>query len=652
MKCFKHCLVTSLDESRGRESNTLDTFRDIKCSESQTMKIRRDKNDNAIPSDSGDVSDDHNGNYYADCDSSVWMRSCEQEVIEPLAGKLAGNIPEWLKGTLLRNGPGNLKVGEYTFQHLFDSSALVHRFGIADGKVTYQRRFVQTEVYKKNMAAQRIVVTEFGTRATPDPCQSIFHRIAAVFNPGENLSDNTMISVYPFGDEYYTFTEAPVMHRIDPKTLETTSRVDVSKYVNIVNHTSHPHVMADGTVYNVGLSVTPLGPRYNVVCFYPSRVIVDESGEEKELSMFDQATIVASMPCRWMLNPSYMHTFGITENYFIIVEQPLAISMVSMMVTHLKQEPMFNSFKWHEDENTLIHVMSRETGQTVRTFVAETFFFLHIINQFETRDREYVVLDICCYRDPKMLECMYIDSMKNMHENPDYASMFRGRPLRFVLPMKQPCANTPPECNLVTIKTVHQSQELFRNVDDKSLGHDSDKMDFEIVSDSDVVVSNVDDVKRKWDEHRNALRRKPAAHLLPDGRIFVKPELLCDLGCETPRINADFCVGREYRYFYAISSDVDLVNPAKLIKVDTYRKTRKVWQEKDVFPSEPIFVANPYAKDEDDGVIVSSLVWGQNESRVGLLILDAATFTEIARATFDSPGPAPKCLHGWFTLDK
>lgn len=46
-----------------------------------------------------------------------------------------------------------------------------------------------------------------------------------MFNPGEKLSDNSMISVYPFGDEYYTFTEAPVMHRIDAKSLETTGRV-------------------------------------------------------------------------------------------------------------------------------------------------------------------------------------------------------------------------------------------------------------------------------------------------------------------------------------------------------------------------------------------------------------------------------------------
>ncbi|XP_020278000.1 carotenoid isomerooxygenase isoform X2 [Pseudomyrmex gracilis] len=638
---YVNYLLTPTDESLCT-ANVLDNFEHAKCGKLLKSEVYRDQNAN-------EIFDENAGNeqdklYYENCDCSVWMRSCEQEVIEPLrSNNVIGNVPKWLKGTLLRNGPGNLKVGEYRFQHLFDSSALLHRFGIADGEITYQRRFVQTEVYKKNMVAQRIVITEFGTCATPDPCQSIFQRIASVFTPGEEISDNSMISVYPFGDEYYTFTEAPIIHRIDPKTLETMDRVNVSKYVNIVNHTSHPHVMDDGTVYNVGMSITPFGPRYNIVRFSPSRVIVDEFGEEKELSMFDQATIVGSVPSRWVLNPSYMHTFGITENYFIIIEQPLAISLITSTISHFTQEAMANCLKWHENEPTLFHVISRETGEAVRTFVAETFFYLHTINQFETRDKEYIVLDICCYRDSKMLEYMYIDSMKNMHKNGDFARLFRARPLRFVFPMKQPSVDTPPQQNLITIETVYQNSESYRNNNGVS--------DFDVVRNSDVIEYSVE-AKHWQNEHRNALRKKPTAHRLSDGRIFVKPELLCDVGCETPRINADFHLGREYRYFYAISCDMDLENPGTLIKVDIFQKTKKTWQEKGVYPSEPIFVPNPNGTNEDDGVILSSLVWAEKETRVGLLILDAVTMTEIARATFDTPGPVPKCLHGWFSLNK
>jgi carotenoid isomerooxygenase len=53
-------------------------------------------------------------------------------------------------------------------------------------------------------------------------------RVSAVFTPGESISDNAMISVYPFGDELYAFTESPVIHRFDLKTLDTLDRVSES----------------------------------------------------------------------------------------------------------------------------------------------------------------------------------------------------------------------------------------------------------------------------------------------------------------------------------------------------------------------------------------------------------------------------------------
>lgn len=142
-----------------------------------------------------------------------------------------------------------------------------------------------------------------------------------------------------------------------------------------------------------------------------------------------------------------------------------------------------------------------------------------------------------------------------MHEDADFARLFRARPLRFVLPMRELHPDTSFECNLITIETVHQSLQLFQDI--INIDH---KTDFEIVGETDNIEYS--DKSRYWrDEHRSALRKKPAAHLLLDGKIFVKPELLCDVGCETPRINADSHLGKEYRYFYAISCDMDLDNP-------------------------------------------------------------------------------------------
>lgn len=69
--------------------------------------------------------------------------------------------------------------------------------------------------------------------------------------------------------------------------------------------------------------------------------------------------------------------------------------------------------------------MSRVSGRRTHTFEADSFFFLHVINCFErpslddedadrtaqAADGE-VVVDICCYKDPAMISCMYIDALK------------------------------------------------------------------------------------------------------------------------------------------------------------------------------------------------------------------------------------------------
>jgi len=47
---------------------------------------------------------------------------------------------------------------------------------VVSGEVTYRSKFLKSETYKRNLKANRIVVSEFGTMIYPDPCQNIFSR--------------------------------------------------------------------------------------------------------------------------------------------------------------------------------------------------------------------------------------------------------------------------------------------------------------------------------------------------------------------------------------------------------------------------------------------------------------------------------------------
>lgn len=103
-------------------------------------------------------------------------------------------------------------------------------------------------------------------------------------------------------------------------------------------------------------------------------------------------------------------------------------------------------------------------------------------------------------------EINIVISLQNAQSDPNYASLFRGRPKRFVLPLKP---------------------------------------------------------KQGMDGNLNSFPHSLSEAYWRNGgfAIYIKPEELCSLGCETPRINYEIYNGKPYRYFYAISSDVDAENP-------------------------------------------------------------------------------------------
>lgn len=50
-----------------------------------------------------------------------------------------GQLPTWLQGILLRNGPGMHTVGDSKYNHWFDGMALLHSFTFKNGKLLHIR---------------------------------------------------------------------------------------------------------------------------------------------------------------------------------------------------------------------------------------------------------------------------------------------------------------------------------------------------------------------------------------------------------------------------------------------------------------------------------------------------------------------------------
>lgn len=189
-----------------------------------------------------------------------------------------------------------------------------------------------------------------------------------------------------------------------------------------------------------------------------------------------------------------------------------------------------------------------------------------------------------------------------MQQNPNYAKLFRGRPLRFFLPLltqeKIPKKQNPLELLKRSISESLSFKSNLTRMMMKSSKSTQNCNKYDEVKTTETRPKNIDATIEAL-LTKNLIKlsdTKCQAFLLSDGTIFCKPELLCNLGCETPRFNYEQCLGVKYRYFYAISCDVDMENPGTIIKVDLFTRKCLTWGETNCYPSEPIFVPTPNGK--------------------------------------------------------
>src|SRR5262249_19624414 len=132
----------------------------------------------------------------------------------------------------------------------FDGFAMLHRFGIADGRVSYANRFLETRAYRAAKEKGVIVYSEFAT----DPCRTLFGRVFSMFSP--KISDNANVNLVKLGERYISMTETPIPVEFDGETLDTAG---VAYKAPGLLTTAHPHLdRASGGMLNYAAK---LGPR-------------------------------------------------------------------------------------------------------------------------------------------------------------------------------------------------------------------------------------------------------------------------------------------------------------------------------------------------------------------------------------------------------
>jgi len=175
-------------------------------------------------------------------------------------------------------------------------------------------------------------------------------------------------------------------------------------------------------------------------------------------------------------------------------------------------------------------------------------------------------------------------------------------------------------------------------------------LEIDLVAYDDASV--IDDLylaRLRGPERVRAVGRLTRLTLPLDGGA-VETRLLSDTPMELPRIDYPRRQGRPYRYVWGNGqAGGDFLDC--ILKIDLEgdpAANALTWKEDRAWPGEPVFVRRPGAEAEDDGVLLSVVLDARAE-RSFLLVLDAATLVEIARA--EAPEIVTFGFHGNFLGD-
>jgi beta,beta-carotene 9',10'-dioxygenase len=318
----------------------------------------------------------------ADGTPELGFTTLEREtVIDELA--LSGELPPWLGGSLLRTGPAKFEVGEQKMRHWFDGLAMLHRFTIDDGRVSYGNRYLHSRNYRAAQEQGHMVYGEFAT----DPCRSLFKRVQTLFAPAKTLPDNANVNVTRLGERFISMTETPMPVQFDPYTLQTAG---VQPYeVPGQLTTAHPHMdRASGGMLNYAAKL-------GHVSSYRFFAVDPDASKPRS---------IGSLPVK---EPAYMHSFGLTERWLVLAEFPLVVNPLALA---LSGRPYIENYKWKPELGTRFTLVDRATGEATGGFQTDACFAFHHVNAYE--DGGEVVVDLCAFADAGVIEDLYLARLR------------------------------------------------------------------------------------------------------------------------------------------------------------------------------------------------------------------------------------------------
>lgn len=270
---------------------------------------------------------------------------------------ISGAIPDGLRGTLYRNGPGRLELGGEKAGHWFDGDGAVLAVHFTDSTPQATYRYVKTEAFVEESVAGKYLYTNYGIRK-PDPIWQYWLKSFTNSLPIKNAANTSVLALE---DRLLALCEAGQPYAMDLQTLTTLGEDDLGGLTARQAYIAHPKVDPEtGHIYSIG--VTQHIPK-NRLCFYHS----DSSGKLLQQNAIEFDAI------------PFLHSFVMAGRYLVCLVPPIEMDRLAIA---LGLKTYNQAIKWKPEKGTQIIVVDRDTLQVVSRGETEAWFQWHFGNGY------------------------------------------------------------------------------------------------------------------------------------------------------------------------------------------------------------------------------------------------------------------------------
>ena len=365
---------------------------------------------------------------------------CLEEVVKPIPLAVNGSpIPKWLKGSLIRNGPGLFgsvtpkkdtptdgKIAtQRRFNHVFDGLAKLTKFHFnGNGDVDFSTRFIDSDSYRKALQGSTDIYAFVGPNLPPlDTVEKMKAGIGAMVS-----YDNANVNIHKVGGlqnngPWVANTDATCLMKFDPLTLSTEgivkSQDSITSFGGIEMVSTAHSKSKDGYTFNLFTELRPVA-----IPLMPKSSLIHIVKTDQNM----RRTVIGTVETGGADIIPFIHDFSISENYLILCVWPLRQDLAKMLgETGTLKECIWDGDKGVKTKIYVFNISKNRLNSDSTSaflspsaeFYAPPMFAYHHINAYEEVEKEtnekVIIMDVNGYDRPDIVNgkhgYAYIDNM-------------------------------------------------------------------------------------------------------------------------------------------------------------------------------------------------------------------------------------------------